>query len=150
MPRHPLLWLTAPLLALAVAANAQLWSPLSTVPRPNASAKKPTLTIKCLPPGGTKPTPCSSARAGDMVQIDADMPLKIFVRPAQATHKPITGPTTISPRPLPNRNGSYVLTMPKHWCAGRAGEQMRLQIHLQELQNSGGDADSLGYFQMRC
>jgi hypothetical protein len=125
------------------------------VPKPNASARKPAITIKCLPPGAKTAVPCSAAAAGATVQIDANIagPLKIVVMPAGARDKSIVGPRAISPKPLPSREGSYVLTMPRHWCAGQAGDQ-KIQIMTVDLNQSeptsAGDADSIGYFQMRC
>ncbi len=84
--RNPLrrVCLSAALVCFASPGMTQQWNPLSSVPKPNASARKPAITIKCLPPGAKTAVPCSAAAAGATVQIDADIagPLKIVVMPA--------------------------------------------------------------------
>ena len=141
---------------LILSATFPIWTATALAP------KNPKATILCLPPGSTKPAPCGVVSAGSDIQLVAEggssgLPLRVRLDEVTEGKKPVIGRATISPRKLPGSGGTYVLTVPRHLCAS-ASKGQRLQFEIQmltsDLQNAEnaryGDADSLGFFQMRC
>jgi hypothetical protein len=137
--------------------------PILAIAAPHATRagpvqKKPTIVIRCLPPGGGKPVACASARAGERIVLTigkgSTSPSNVTLVPQQAPRKPTIGRATISPKKLPGSGTSYSFTLPKEWCEGRLAGQFEIQVMTSDLQNAenvrSGDADSLGFFQMRC
>lgn len=113
----------------------------------------------CLPPGG-RPVPCGTARAGQTLRLQLattslpSAPIQVrFVEEAPAGRAPRMA-TVIVP-PERSLDGGYEVMVPGELCVGsRASEgQFEIQMltsNIQNAENTGGDANSIGWFQMRC
>lgn len=139
-------------MGLASPAPAQLWPSLSGKPRPHMATKKPNLIVLCLPPGGTKPVPCATAAAGSTLHLDTDLRGSV---PLRATLISVSGAgrASVQARPVPGRDGSYLITVPRHLCAKDKLGNFEIQIATSDMNQAEGkvhDADSIGYFQMQC
>ena len=122
-------------------------------------SRTPKALASCLPPGG-RPAPCGTARAGQTLRLQLattilpTAPIRLrFVEEAPAGRSPRTAVVTVPPER--SLDGGYEVTVPGELCAGsRSSEgQFEIQMLTSDLQNAegaGGDADSIGLFQMRC
>ena len=133
-------------------APAQLWGSLSGKPRPHIAAKKPTVIVLCLPPGGTRPVPCSTAAAGSTLHLDTDLRGSVPLRVTLISVSGV-GRASVQARPVPGRDGSYLITVPRHLCGKDKLGNFEIQIATSDMNQAEGkvhDADSIGYFQMMC
>jgi len=150
IPSRALLILSAAgLCALGAPASAQLWDALSGKARPNA-AKLPRLTFRCLPPGSTGGgTSCATMRRGTtlLVTVQDDGGPGAAILRFRAKGVDIERPIG------PLRRGQTVrVAIPAELCAGPAAGRFEIQVLTSDFNQaeSGGDADSIGFFQMRC
>ena len=150
IPSRSLLILSAAsLCALGAPGFAQPRNALSSKPRAH-SVKQPKLTIKCLPPGGAGGgTVCAAMRRGTIMLVGADEDLP----PGGAILRFRAKGVEIE-RPIgPLRRGQTVrVAVPAELCSGPAAGQFEIQ-HLMSTYNQAethGQADSVGFFQMRC
>ena len=141
----------AGVLILAAPGSAQLWSALDTQPKPNAS-KQPKGTVLCLTPGGSKPRPCASAVAGSTLRLDTNLegPAEIYFVEVGGGG----GRTRVPAKPVAGRNGSYLITVPRHLCIGDKPVNYEIQRLMSQYNQAetakSHDAQSIGFFQMQC
>lgn len=120
-------------------------------PADGEARKAPKGTILCLPPGGGKPMPCAAAAAGSTIQIDTNLegPGEIYFVEVGGGGKRAKVPA----RPVAGRNGSYLITMPRHLCTSHKPVNYEIQHLMSQYNQAEGrsnDAQSVGFFQMRC
>ena len=139
----------AALCTLGAPGSAQPWNALSSKPRPNL-AKPPKMSVKCLPPGSSAGgTTCATMRRGAslLISFDEDVAAGTAILRFKAKGVELERPIG------PLRRGQTVrVAVPAELCAGSAAGQFEIQ-HLMSQYNqaeSPGDADSVGFFQMRC
>lgn len=123
------------------------------------SPRKPKGTVLCLPPGSSTPKPCAALTEQSSLAFrpDADFQgtaiLRFRSRPIELESNVIDVP--ISKRSL-RQGQAYKIQAPlRQMCASaQSGQtlQFEIQILTADLQQSqaGGDAGSVGFFQMRC
>lgn len=123
------------------------------------TGRTPKSVALCLPPGG-RPAPCGPARAGQTLRLQLATtslptgPIQLrFVEEAPPGRSARTAVVIVPP--ARSLDGGYEVTVPSELCAGsRSSEgQFEIQMLTSEMQNAlgaGGDAGSIGWFQMRC
>ena len=143
--------------ALFAAFVAAAVFPASSIANPGP--KTPTVVVRCLPPGGKKPMPCNSLSAGSTIELRTEesrarAPTAVYFREVSAAGRPRSARAELQAKWFID-HGTLQAMVPNALCAGAAKGQ-RLQFEIQTLTSdfnqaeSGGDADSVGYFQMRC
>lgn len=147
----------AVLLILAAPGLAQLWSPLDTNPRPARATPK--LSLLCLPPGGSGGgVPCSTGTRETVLIVRTeratlDSPrLLIFKQIGENdTQRVVRVPLT--PQPYIS-SGTHHIKVPPQLCTQKGISRWQIQIATNDFNqpetSKVQDADSVGYFQMRC
>lgn len=146
--------------SLRIAAGLSLVFGLMSPPlAASLQSKKPATIVRCLPPGGKVTVPCRSLSAGSMIELRAQpdrsrAPAEIYFREVSATGRPRTARAKLQVKWFVD-HASLKAVVPQTLCAGAAkGQQLQFEIQLatsdMNQAESGGDADSVGFFQMRC
>jgi hypothetical protein len=124
-----------------------------------SSPRKPKGTVLCLPPGSSVPKPCAglSSRSSMAFRADGDFQgtaiLRFRSRPVELEGKVID---VRVPAGSLRRGQVYKIEAPLRQLCSSSQSGQRVQFEIQVLTSdfnqaeSGGDADSIGFFQMRC
>ena len=141
--------------ALSLGASLILLAPTGG----ESSPRKPKGTVLCLPPGSSVPKPCAglTSRSSMAFRADSDFQgtaiLRFRARPVELQGKAID---IRIPAGSLRRGQIYKIEAPLRQLCSSSQSGQRLQFEIQVLTSdinqaeSGGDADSVGFFQMRC
>lgn len=121
--------------------------------------KAPKLTVLCLPPGSKTPTACSTATRETRLSIQlakdgGPAPHTLLLREVGTGR---TVPVKLQPKWFID-HGMVPVQLPAELCVGssrqagaRGGQQLQFEIQtLTSDLNNAQQADSVGFFQMRC
>lgn len=112
-----------------------------------ASAKRPKVTVLCLPPGGTAPMPCSVARSNSLIELSLGGPAAPPHYLVFSEVDPIGPPKTVR-AVLPATavaGGALRVPVPRQLCAYSDVGRWRVKL------GSGGRQDvSVGTVSVRC
>lgn len=140
--------------SLALAGALSLALPTSAA---GQAGKSPKSIAICLPPGGTAPVPCGTARAGQTIRLQLATtslprgPINLlFSEEATAGQAPRTASVIIPPSI--SRDGGYEVTVPSALCA--AGRDRMGNFEIQHLMSTYNQAEtisrSLGTVAIAC
>ena len=123
------------------------------------SPRKPKGTVLCLPPGSGTPKPCAALTAQSSLAFRADSDYQ-GTAILRFRSRPVDLEATVVDVPLSRaslRGGQiYTIQAPlRQMCSSsRSGQRLQFEIQIltSDMQQSpaAGDADSVGFFQMRC
>jgi hypothetical protein len=112
-----------------------------------ASAKRPKVTVLCLPPGGTAPMPCGVARSNSLIELSLGGPAAPPNYLVFSEVDPIGPPRTVRTA-LPataSVGGALRVALPRQLCAYPDVGRWRVK-----LASSGPQDMSVGTVSVRC
>lgn len=135
-----------PYRAIILATTGLLFAMVPQSPD-EASAKRPKVTVLCLPPGGTAPMPCGIARSNSLIELSLGGPAAPPHYLVFSEVDSIGPPTTVRVA-LPAAavaGGALRVAVPRQLCAYPDVGRWRVK-----LASSGPQDVSLGALSVRC